>query len=179
MKTIYTNGCNISDYKPLFKHGDKYAVCISMMQIDDVEYAYRKGVRYEINRKPSGRCVYNYVVLDKLPSKSEIKNVIEECINDMTSQRIETGFMYDECKINLSKENQANYKRAYDLAMQTNGANLPFTIKCSKDSKMRYITFANTVEFTKFFVAMDAHINKCLKECWEQKDSIDYSIYVL
>lgn len=165
MKPIYSNTCNILDYKPVYKVGKNYAVCFNNTSI------MSKGHNDRI-------CMYNYIVFDSKPSLVEIKEAFEEMFNKSTENMITNNFVYDGNNISLTKENQMNYKAAYDLAMQTNGANLPYKIKASKNGVRNYIIFENTVEFTQFYVAMNKFINKCLEDGWAAKDAIDYSVYV-
>lgn len=58
------------------------------------------------------------------PTIEEVKNIITEYYNHITNQKILTGFSFQGNAVRLSTENQFNYKTAYELAVQTNGATL-------------------------------------------------------
>ena len=77
----------------------------------------------------------------------------------------------------LSSENQFNYKTAYDLAVQTNGASLPIKFKFGTDESPVYYTFESLEDFSDFYMSAVAHVNTVLNEGWEKKDSIDWEVY--
>lgn len=175
MKTIYTDTCKLTDYKPMYKVGEKYVVCFNCNVIKSVQ---RRKTAITGNNEPYETCQYQYMVFSTKPSIQTIKNEYEEYVNSIISKRITTGFIYDKKNIDLSTENQMNYKAAYDLAMQTNGMNLPYKIKCEMNGKTQYLIFNTVSEITTFYLALNKHISKCLEDGWTMKDSIDYSIYV-
>lgn len=174
MKPIYTDTCKLTDYKPIYKIGDKYAVCFNCKTIKSVQ---KRNTIMTVNDHYEV-CQYKYMVFNAKPSIQTIKNEYENYVNSIVTKRIKTGFIYDGKNIDLSNENQMNYKAAYDLALQTNGMNLPYKIKCRKNNKTQYLIFNGVNELTTFYLAVNKHINKCLEEGWNMKDSIDYSIYV-
>lgn len=61
---------------------------------------------------------------DHIPTIAEVKADIEALINAHTDATILTGFSWNGKPVYLSSENQFNFKAAYDLAFQTDGANL-------------------------------------------------------
>ena len=64
-----------------------------------------------------------------------VKKAILDDINAQTDEKIVSGMVWipasgeNPIPIWLSTENQFNFKSAYDLAVQTNGATLPVTFK--------------------------------------------------
>jgi hypothetical protein len=114
---------------------------------------------------------------NNIPSLSEIKKVILDSYNKEIDEHILTGFTWNNMKIWLSKENQFNYKTAYDLAIQTNGNMLPITFKFGDDENVTYYEFKTVKELTDFYLASVNFIQETLKNGWKKKDSIDWSFY--
>lgn len=111
------------------------------------------------------------------PNLGMIKNVILNWFNDEINKKILSGFVWNGMKVWLSSENQFNYKAAYDLACQTNGATLPIVVKFGTSSEPIYYTFTNLEEFTEFYTASIKYIQSTLEEGWKQKDSINWEEY--
>lgn len=116
---------------------------------------------------------------DHIPTLDEIKNVIKSYYNKITDQKILSGFVWNGMKIWLSTENQFNYKAAYDLAVQTNGANLPIVFKFGDDNETVYHEFKDLNEMSEFYMASIAYIQNTLAEGWQKKDSIDWTFYTI
>lgn len=74
-------------------------------------------------------------------------------------------------------ENQFNYKAAYDLAIQTNGANLPQVFKFGSTENPEYYKFETVEELTDFYTKATAYINQCLAVGWAKKDNINWDDY--
>jgi hypothetical protein len=77
----------------------------------------------------------------------------------------------------LSSENQFNYKAAYDLAIQTNGANLPIKFKFGSTEDPIYYTFESIGDLQDFYISAMNFINTTLNEGWNKKDSINWEDY--
>ena len=86
-------------------------------------------VRWGVEAKEDGSATYMEEELDHRPDADEIRSLVSEWYNSRTDERILSGFEYDGQPVWLSSENQFNYKAAYDLAVQTDGQNLPVTFK--------------------------------------------------
>ena len=110
-------------------------------------------------------------------SFSQIKEFILSEINKRIDKKILTGFVWKEMPIWLSTENQFNYKAAFDLAMQTNGNNLPTTFKFGTTENPVYYEFKTIEDLMDFYVSATTYINNCLLEGWARKDSIDWKAY--
>lgn len=111
------------------------------------------------------------------PTMSEIKETILGWMNSQIDQRILSGFVWNDMPVWLSTENQFNYKAAYDLAVQTNGMNLPITFKFGDTENPVYHKFSTVSELSDFYVQAMAYINNQLAEGWQSKDSFDWSGY--
>lgn len=116
--------------------------------------------------------VFNYK-----PSLDQIKDLIYAWYNKETDKAILSGFVWKDMPVWLSTENQFNYKAAYDLAVQTNGATLPVKFKFGTPDNPIYYTFTDLSTFTDFYVSAMTYINKTLDKGWEQKDSINWDKY--
>lgn len=109
---------------------------------------------------------------DHRPSPDEIRQVIKQTINRETDRRILEDFVWRGMPVWLSSENQFNYKAAYDLAVQTNGATLPVRFKFGTDAAPVYYTFETLGDFTDFYTAAMLHINTALTAGWTEKDTL-------
>lgn len=123
--------------------------------------------------------VYFYNNLHGQIGFDEIKEAILADINAQTDEKILSGFIWNDKPVWLSSENQFNFKAAYDLAVQTQGQNLPVKFKLGENEEGEpvYHTFEDMTEFTDFYTKAIAFINQCLNEGWERKDAIDWSDY--
>lgn len=129
-------------------------------------------------------------------SWNEIYDGVINDINNRTDEKILNGFIWREIPVYLSKENQFNFKAAYDLALQTQGASLPVKFKLGQTSihyenigteenpeyircggEPVYYTFKTLEDISDFYVKTIAFINQTLNEGWQKKDSIDWSVY--
>lgn len=113
---------------------------------------------------------------DHKPDELELKEDITALIDHFTDERILTGFQWNGGNVYLSQENQMNFKAAYDLAIQTQGATLPIKFKLGEDTDCNpiYHTFAELSEFTDFYMKAVTFIVTALNEGWNEKDSVDY-----
>lgn len=111
------------------------------------------------------------------PSVTELQQMINGYYNTRVYNKIVDGFVWQDIPVWLSIENQQNYKTAYDLAVQTNGANLPIEFKFGGDTTPIYHYFYTIEELQSFYLAMQAYIQSCLQEGWRLKDAVDYTLY--
>ena len=116
---------------------------------------------------------------DHKPTIEELKKDIEALIDSIVDNKILSGFSWNGKPLWLSTENQFNYKAAYDLAIQNNGATLPIKFKFGEDAngKVIYHTFTTLTSFSDFYTKAISFINITLNEGWKEKDNIDYSIF--
>jgi hypothetical protein len=114
---------------------------------------------------------------NKKLSHDEIKTFITEFYNKKIDEKILMGMVWKGMKIWLSSENQFNYKAAYDLAVQTNGKNLPVMFKFGETNEPIYYTFQTIEELSDFYMSSMQFIQMTLEEGWRLKDSINWEEY--
>lgn len=114
---------------------------------------------------------------DHMPELSEIKSLIIDWYNTQTTEKIKSGFTYQDAAVWLSNENQFNYKVAYDNAVQTNGTSLPVKFKFGTDDAPVYKQFNTVKELKAFHVAWTTYISTLLAAAWSEKDKIDWTQY--
>lgn len=115
-----------------------------------------------------------------------VKDAILGDIDAHTDERILTEYTWrvpkvggepEDVSVWLSSENQFNYKAAFDLAVQTEGASLPVVFKFGTTENPVYHTFEQLSELKDFYVGAIAFINNTLNDGWQFKDSIDWTPY--
>jgi len=119
------------------------------------------------------------------PSLAEVKAFVLGVINSQTDEKILSGLVWtpkaggDPIPVWLSTENQANFKAAYDLAVQKNGATLPVTFKMGEDAEGNpvYHTFETMEDADDFYITAVAFIQQTLNEGWQKKDNFDFTPY--
>jgi len=133
-------------------------------------------VRWDI-QKADAAVSYEEAEFDHRPTIDEVRATILAWYNTRIDAQILSGFVWEDAPVWLSTENQFNYKASFDLAVQTQGANLPVVFKLGTDEKPVYREFATLDELKNFYMAAMAHIQSTLKAGWEAKDSIDFGRY--
>jgi hypothetical protein len=129
--------------------------------------------------------VYLYKKQTSQISLEIVKNAIINDINKRNDEKIVSGMVWkpklggEPIPVWLSTENQFNFKSAYDLAVQKNGATLPVTFKMgeNEDGTPVYHTFETMEDADDFYLQAVAHINTSLADGWKEKDSIDWTPY--
>lgn len=112
-----------------------------------------------------------------VPSLEEVKDRIFEFYNQETNKKILENFKWKGMSVWLSNENQLNYKTIYDIAIQTNGENLPIVFKFGDTDSPQYYTFKTIEDLSDFYLGTVKHIQKSLREGWQKKDSIKWDVY--
>lgn len=113
------------------------------------------------------------------PTMEEIKEIIIAQINRNVEEKILCGLVWKEMPIWLSTENQFNYKAAYDLAVQTSGQSLPVKFKFGTDEAPVYHTFTTLEELQEFYMTSLAFVQQVLDDGWQEKDTLDLSVFTL
>lgn len=115
---------------------------------------------------------------DHKPTLRELKQDISCLINSETDAQILTGFKWNGKPVYLSAENQMNFKAAYDIARDTDGATLPVKFKLGEDESGDpvYHTFTKLEPLADFVKKALSFVVATLNEGWVKKD-IDYSIF--
>ncbi len=116
---------------------------------------------------------------DHIPTVAEIRTDIEALINLHTDEVILTGLKWNGKPVYLSSENEFNFKAAYDLAKETEGAILPMKFKLGEEANGDpvYHTFTKVEVLADFVSTIFTHIQSTIRAGWNEKDSIDYSPY--
>lgn len=128
---------------------------------------------------PDDETGYNY--RQKYPAKptpQEVEEDIRKTINARTDEAILSGFAWRDMPVWLSQENQFNYKTAYDLAVQLDGANLPVTFKFGSDEAPVYHSFNSLADLREFYLGVTAHVTECIKAGWEEKNCVHDNIEI-
>lgn len=134
-------------------------------------------IRFDVTTRDDGSVDYMEHEFDHKPSLQEVKAIITNFYNEQTDHCILSGLRYDGQLVWLSSENQANYKAAYDLAVQTQGETLPYKIKLGTEDSPTYKEFLTLQDFKAFYLTVQKHIDKTINDGWTKKDSIDWSQY--
>lgn len=113
------------------------------------------------------------------PTMEEIKEIIIAQINRNVEEKILCGLVWKEMPIWLSTENQFNYKAAYDLAVQTSGQSLPVKFKFGTVEAPVYHTFTTLEELQEFYMTSLAFVQQVLDDGWQEKDTLDLSVFTL
>lgn len=162
----------VSDYAPLRDEGSRITICYGLQQPETVG-----GLAswYE---------VYLYKRQHATVTLQDVKQAVLADINARTDEKIISGFVWtpddgDPIPVWLSTENQFNFKSAYDLAVQKQGATLPVTFKMGEqeDGTPVYHTFETMTDADDFYLKAVAHINRALAAGWQEKDGIDWTPY--
>ena len=125
--------------------------------------------------------VYLYKKKTPIVDFDMVKEAILKDIDSQTDEQILSGFVWNDIPVWLSSEHQFDYKAAYDIAYQTNGANLPIRFKLGEDDESNpiYHTFKTIEELSDFYIKGISFINQTLEEGWARKDSINWEDYVI
>lgn len=137
-------------------------------------------VRWDIREGEDGSASWLEQDFDHKPTIEEVKSVMLDWHNQEIDKRILSGFVWRDIPVWLSSENQFNFKVAYDLTLQFQGANLPMTMKLGEyeDGNPAYFEFVTTEDFADFYVNAIGYIQATLAEGWKAKDSIDWKLYI-
>ena len=134
-------------------------------------------VRWDVETKEDGSASYMEEELGHRPDAEEIRSLVSQWYNANTESLILSGFEYEGQPVWLSGENQFNYKAAYDLAVQTDGQNLPVTFKLGTDDAPYYRTFDTVADLQDFYVKMVKHIQDSLSEGGKKEDALDLTLW--
>lgn len=146
--------------------------------IECINKKYNKyKVRFDIAVEDDDMISFYEVMFDHKPTINDIKSAIISHYNKIIDDNIVNGFIWKDMLIQLTLENQFNYKAAYDLAVQTNGATLPVTFKFGDSINPIYYTFKDLNDINDLYISSINHIQKCLSDGWNVKDNIDWQVY--
>lgn len=134
-------------------------------------------VRWDVQTGEDGAVNYMEQEFDHRPTIDEIRQLIIGWHNAQIDERILSGFRWRDMPVWLSSENQFNYKAAYDLAVQTDGATLPVVFKFGTDDTPVYHQFDTVDELREFYMAAMEFVTRTLGDGWKQKDTLDWTAY--
>ncbi len=108
---------------------------------------------------------------DHRPTADEVRSLFVELVNERVQQGILTGFVYEDCPVYLSIENQVTFR---------NSMTCPVRLKLGEaaDGSPVYYEFTSASKLTAFQKAVGNHIQKCLDEGWREKDAFDVEPYL-
>ena len=180
MNVFVTTGKS-ENFKPIERTEDgKYLVSWNKKEVLTEEKILKNSRYVSTGRMiPTGSAYWNSMVFSYKPNANDIYNKIVEYVNNSVNYKITNLFVWNGYIVNLSMENQQNYKTAFDLAVQTDGKNLPLKFKFKKGNKVEYFTFNDLDTLKDFYLKLNKHINDSLSEGWEIKDSIRKEDYVI
>ena len=153
----------LSDFAPVRQDASRIVISFDLQRVDDEHCTWHEVCFYK-KQNPS-------------LSNEQIKATIIAYIDDGIKKNITEGFVWNGIKVPLSMTDQTNYKRVLDLASQTKSANLPCDFWFGTSDEPVKQTFENVADLRQFWLAADAHINKCIAEGREFKASFDWSPY--
>ena len=154
-----------TDFAPMRNDGTQIVICYGLKQV--------KGDLYEWHE------IYLPKTQNANLSLDIVKTAILNDINHRTDEKILSGLVWKGNPVWLSTENQFNFKSAYDLAVQKDGATLPVTFKMGEtdDGTPIYHTFETMEDADDFYLQAVAFVNQTLADGWQEKDSIDWEPY--
>lgn len=157
-------------FKPYNKVNDN--MVIIMWDYKPVIKTNAKGINIE-----TPLAIWEKYVFNHIPSIDEIKNIIISYYNNITNEKILSGFVWNGMKVWLSTENQFNYKAMFDIAIQTKGSNLPVKVKFGDNENIIYYEFSDLEELSNFYHEMINYIQNTVQNGWKKKDNINWDIY--
>ena len=160
-----------TDFAPMRNEGTRITICYGLTKAKGKLYEW-----WEIYLPKKQNAQLNLQM---------VKDAIIADINARTDEKIVGGLVWtpqaggDPIPVWLSTENQFNFKAAYDLAVQTQGATLPVTFKLGEreGGTPVYHTFGTMEESTDFYTAAVNHIHQSVEDGWREKDAIDWTPY--
>lgn len=176
---VFLNRGKLEDYKPVIDlRNGTYLISWDKTPVleEELELVNSRFVKTG-KLVPTGFYCWCSAVIDFVPTPDEVENLVFEYINSNTRNQIVNNFIWNGYSVNLSDENQRNYKAAFDLAMQTDGESLPVKFKFAKDGKTEYYVFTLVDELKDFYLKANKHINTCLERGWAIKDNFVKSDY--
>ena len=109
---------------------------------------------------------------DHEPTAAEVLEVITNHVNELTDQKILSGYQWNGNNVWLSTENKFKFKAAYDVAVQNGGATLPIKFKLGEtDGEPNYYAFEDMATFTDFYTKALTYIIEVLNVGWIEKDA--------
>ena len=132
---------------------------------------------YGFGKDEDNEMGYNWrTSFDHQPTIEEVMETITAQISQNAQKAIIEGYEWHGCQVWLSPENQANYTRDYIMAKNGDLKTLP-TVKLGPDDATVYYTFSDLEDLTDFVTGMQRHIQNCLRDSWNERTNIDWSVF--
>ena len=176
---VFNNFGKVEEFVPISVLADgKYLISFNKVNLTEEEVILKNSRYVSTGRMiPTGNATWQSIVFNSKPTVGLIEKTIFEIIDNKTVNLITNAFKWKGNSVYLSKENQMNYKNAFDLAVSTEGENLPVVFKFAKNGKPVYYSFDTINELKEFYIAMSKHISNCLEAGWKEKDKFDRNDY--
>ena len=162
------------EFKPIRKRFNEYYISWDFREEIDNTYNEYGAI---VNETPSQRGSWMVEKFSYRLNIEQIKSFILNWYNEQIDKKILSGFVWKDMQVWLSSENQFNYKATHDLAIQTNGANLPIKFKFGSNEEPIYYTFESVGDLQDFYMSAINFINTTLNDGWAKKDSINWEDY--
>lgn len=159
-----------SMFKPYTKINNKYVKI--MWDYEPLTQINAKGEEIETPFAKWQTHLFKYI-----PNLSEIKDIITDYYNKKIQKEIISGFEWNGMKVWLSTENQLNYKTAYDLALQSNGSNLPIKFKFGDIENEIFYEFHDVENLKNFYLSAINHIKNTIENGWDKKNKINWNVF--
>lgn len=111
---------------------------------------------------------------DHKPTIEEIKEAVLGAINKDTDNKILSGLKFDGHQVWLSAENQRNYIMGL-LTADTIFKGIK--VKLGTDEEPVVYEIKTLTKLRDFVSAINNHIQQCVNKAWEEKASIDWSVF--
>lgn len=136
-------------------------------------------IRWHVDEPEDGYVSAESKIVKGKPTLDQIKEIVKSWIDEQTDQRILSGHTYEGHMVWLSRENQINYKAAFDLAMQFEGQHgtLPVMFKLGTAEQPVYRRFETLQDLQGFYLGVVWHIQMQLSLGWASKDHTNWSKY--
>ena len=128
----------------------------------DYEPSYKEG-----SELPYGHCYQ--VILPYKATEQQVYEYICGIYNKEVDAKILSGMTYNGHMVWLSNENQMNYQSMFNLACQTNGANLPEKVKLGTIDEPYVLELDTLDKVVDFYSNVHKYISDCVAEGWEKK----------
>ena len=116
---------------------------------------------------------------DYKPSIEEVKEFVIGVIDNQTDDKILNSYEFtpdgeeNPIVVWLSKESQTNFSEAHRLQIVP----IKFKLNETVEKQPIYHEFVTFEELDRFYKGGVQHVNRCLNEGWQKKDTIDWSPY--
>lgn len=118
-------------------------------------------------------------VIDHKPSIEDIKSYVLAWHDEQIDHKRQYGFLWKGISVELTAENKANYKDAYDFAKDdhADGTYKTTTLKFGSMLVPEFYAFETFEELKEFSVSAKTYVERVYAVGWARKARIDWSVY--